>query len=170
MKLYRFSPIENEQQLTEAIEHIHFACYELCKQSIGKYLPVAGTIGIFCHYDEEYEFLTRLQKKLVDFSNSVNGKYFRLHNPFIIPAKGDIPEAVYTNFYVRKPDPYRHHVGDLDFYLEPKEFAGLKKSLLGGALINGARIIPNRPDLDLVELFDPDVDALGYIGDKSHFT
>lgn len=152
--------------MMNAIEHIHFGCHELCKESTGIYLPVAGTIGIFCHYEEEYDLLTQLQSKLVDFDQSVNGKYFRLHHPFVIPAKGDIPEAVYTNFYIRKPDPYRHQVGDLDFYLKPNEFAQMKKSLLEGTLLKGTRVIPNRPDLDLIELFDPDVDVLGYIGDK----
>ena len=154
--------------MMKAVEHIHYGCHDLCKKAIGKYLPVAGTIGIFCHYDEEYEFLTQVQAKLVDFTNSVNGKYYRLLNPFVIPAKGDIPEAVYTNFYIRKPDPYRHQVGDLDFYLESDTFSMLKKSLTDRALIEGARIIPNRPDLDLVELFNPDVDVLGYIGDLKY--
>lgn len=166
MKLYRFSPIQDEQQLIKAVEHIHFGCFELCKQSTGNYLPVAGTIGVFCHYDQEYEFLTQLQAKMVDFSSSVNGKYFKLLDPFIISAKGEVTEATYTHFYVRKPDPYRHHVGDADFYIEPKEFSELKKSLQEGNLMNGARVIPNRPDLDLVELFDPDIDVLGYIGDQ----
>ena len=32
MKLYRFSPIKNEEELLEAIKHTHFACFELCKK------------------------------------------------------------------------------------------------------------------------------------------
>ena len=31
----------------EAIEHIHFACHLLYKQTMGKYLPVAGNVGYF---------------------------------------------------------------------------------------------------------------------------
>ena len=60
MKLYRFSPIENEQQLFEAIKYTHLACYELFKQSFGHYLPNAGNMGIFCHYDDEYEHLVAI--------------------------------------------------------------------------------------------------------------
>jgi hypothetical protein len=153
----------------KAIEHIHFACYALCKQSVGKYLPVAGTIGIFCHYNEEYESLTQLQETLVDFSNSVNGKYFRLLNPIVISAKKDIPKAVYTHFYIRKPDPYRYQVGDADYFLETEKYFQLKQSLISGTAIKGARIVPNRPDFDYVELYDPDIDACGYVSDKKYW-
>ncbi|MBI4217408.1 MAG: hypothetical protein HY603_01250 [Parcubacteria group bacterium] len=162
MKLYRFSPIKNEDELLEAIKHIHFACFELCKQSFGKYLPVAGNMGVFCHYDDEYKFLTELRKQLTEESDNVNQKYFRLHKPIVIPARGDIPETIYTFLYIRKPDPYRFHVGDADFVLEENKYQELKKSLQNGKVIKGARIF-ERPDLDMVELYDPDVDALGYV-------
>ncbi len=62
MKLYRFSPIKNQAKLEEAIQHIHFACFQLCKQALGRYLPVAGNVGVFCHYDDEYAYLTELRK------------------------------------------------------------------------------------------------------------
>lgn len=166
MKLYRFSPIKNKTELMKAINHIHFACYKLCKQSMGTYLPNAGNVGVFCHFNDEYSFLTKLREELTDLSQKVYGKYFRLHQPIIIPAKGDIPKTTYSYLYIRKPDPTKHQVGDIDFYLEPKKYALLKLSLLNGKIIKGARVLPNRPDLDLIELYDPDVDAWGYIGDK----
>ncbi len=165
MKLYRFSPIEDKRQLLEAIRYTHFACYKLCKQSLGKYLPNAGNIGIFCHYDEEYEFLTRIREELTKSSENVNQKYYRLHQPIVIPAEGDVPETTYTYLYIRKPDPYRYQVGDVDFYLEPEEYSDLKNLLLSGVIIKGARVF-ERPDLDMTELFDPDTDALGYISTK----
>lgn len=166
MKPFRFSPIQDKTRMLEAINHIHFACHALCKQSLGKYLSVAGTIGLFSHYDEEYTFLTKLQEQLVDFSESVNGKYFRLHKPIVIPLKNGIPKTIYTHLYIRTPDPYRNQVGDADFYLESEKYVQLKQSLLGGAVIKGARIVPKRPDFNYVELYDPDIDALGYISDK----
>lgn len=43
MKLYKFSPIENREQLFEAIKHTHFSCFELCKNAFGKYLPFQFT-------------------------------------------------------------------------------------------------------------------------------
>ena len=162
MKLYRFSPIKSKEELYEAIKHVHFECYKLCKQSFGYYLPNAGNMGVFCHYDEEYEYLTKVRKELTESSDNVNQKYFRLHEPIVIPAKDDVPETTYTYLYIRKPDPYRHHVGDVDFYLEPEKYKELKESLLAGKKLKGARVF-DRQDLDMIELYDPDVDALAYV-------
>ncbi len=166
MDLFRFSPIQDEAQMIQAIEHIHFACHTLCMQSMGRYLPAAGNVGVFCHYDDEYMFLKKLQEELTDLSKSVYGKYFLLHQPIIIPAKSDIPETTYSYLYIRKPDPNKNQVGDIDFYLEPEKYAELKQSLLDGKEIKGIRALPNRPDLDLIELYDPDIDAWGFIGNK----
>ncbi|MDP3770344.1 MAG: hypothetical protein Q8R40_05415 [bacterium] len=165
MKLYRFSPIKNEQELLEAIKHVHFACFRLCKQSFNKYLPVAGNMGVFCHYDDEYNFLTELRKKLTEESDNVNQKYFRLHKPIVIPARGDVPETTYTFLYIRKPDPYRFHAGDVDFVLEEEKYQELKKSLKNGKVIKGVRVF-ERPDSDMVELYDSDIDALGYVSPR----
>jgi len=162
MQLYRFSPIKDEAGLRQSIEHIHFSCHYLCKQSFGKYLHNSGNIGAFCHYQNEYENLTKIRERLTEPSDNLNQKYFRLHEPIVILAKDDVPETTYTHLYIRKPDPYRHHVGDVDFYLEPEEYSKLKKSLLSGAEVKGARVF-SRPDLDMIELYDPDVDALGYV-------
>jgi len=162
MKLYRFSPIKSKEELSEAIKHVHFECHKLCKQSLGKYLPNAGNMGVFCHYDDEYEFLTKLRKELTETSDNINQKYFRLHNPIVITSKGDVPETTYTHLYIRRPDPYRHHVGDVDYYLEPEEYKKLKNSMLAGKKIEGARVF-ERPDLDMIELYDPDIDALAYV-------
>lgn len=152
--------------MLKAMGHIHFACHALCKYSIGIYLPVAGNMGVFCHYDDEYAFLTKLREELTDSSDKVYGKYFRLHESIVIPAKDDIPKTTYSYLYIRKPDPNKNQVGDIDFYLEPEKYAQLKQSLLNGKVIKGARVLLNRPDLDLIELYDSEIDAWGYIGDK----
>ncbi len=162
MKLYRFSPIENKDQLIEAIKHTHFACFELCKKAFGKYLPVAGNMGVFCHYDNEHKFLIKLREEMATSSDNLNQKYFRLHEPIVIPARGDIPETIYTYLYIRRPDQYRAQVGDVDFVTDDQGYAELKKSLQNGSVINGAKVF-DRPDLDMVELSNPDIDALAYI-------
>ncbi|CAN5708105.1 hypothetical protein BH23PAT2_BH23PAT2_10320 [soil metagenome] len=162
MKLYRFSPIDNKEQLIEAMKYIHFACHQLRKQSFGKYLPNAGNIGIFCHYDDEYERLKAIRNKITEPSNNSDQKYFKLYEPIVISVRDGVPTTTYTHLYIRKPDPYRHHVGDVDFYLEQGQYDELKQSLLDGKQIKGARVFP-RHDLDMIELYDPDVDVLGYI-------
>ena len=132
---------------------------------MGKYLPVAGNIGIFCHYDDEYRFLTKLREQLTEESDSWQQKYYRLYEPVTIPAQGDVPETVYTYLYIRKPD--RHNeVGDVDFVLNNKDYQELKNTLLKGTEIKGIKIF-DRPGLDLIKLFDPDIDALSFIGTKN---
>jgi len=164
MESYRFSPIKNKEQLLEAIKYTHLKCFELCKKTFGKYLPVAGNIGIFCHYDDEYKFLTELREQLTDKSDNWQQKYYRLHKPITIPAHGDMPDTVYTYLYIRKPDQHSE-VGDVDFVLDKKEYLELKNSLLRGKEIKGIKIF-DRPGLDLIKLFDPDIDALSFIGTK----
>lgn len=166
MKLYRFSPIENREQLLEAIKHIHFACFELCKEALGNFLPVAGNMGVFCHYDSEYQLLTKLREEMTEASDNLNQKYFRLQEPIVIPAKDDVPETTYTYLYIRRPDQYRAQVGDVDFVIEDNRYLELKEVLQNGSQINGAKVF-DRPDLDMIELSDPDIDALAYISTKA---
>lgn len=162
MKLYRFSPIQDKEELFEAISYIHFACYKLCKQSFGKILPNAGNMGVFCHYDDEYTMLVQIREQITKPSDDPNQKYFELLEPIVIPAKDDIPETAYTHLYIRKPDIYRAQAGDVDFYIEQNDYDILKSELVNGKNITGARIFP-RNDLNMIELFNPDIDALGYV-------
>lgn len=166
MKLYRFSPIAGKAQLLEAIKQIHLACFALCKQSFDHYLPVAGNMGVFCHYESEYEYLISVRKEMTEESGNLNQKYFRLHQPIVIPADGEVPETTYTHLYIRRPDPYRAQMGDVDFVLNEPEYSTLKSSMLNGAELRGARVF-DRPDLDMIELFDPDIDALAYVSPKA---
>lgn len=166
MKLFRFSQIKNKTQLFKATEYIHFECHRLCKQNLGYLLPVSGNVGVFCHYEDEYEYLTKIRKELTDLSDNWNQKYFRLYKPIVIPAKNGIPETTYTYLYIRKPDPNNLHVGDVDFYLGPNKYKELKQSLLSGKVIKGVKIF-ERPDLDLIRLYDEDIDVTSYIGKKT---
>lgn len=118
MKLYPFSPIQSKEALLAAITHIHLEAHKLCKQSFGTYLSNAGNVGVFCHYTDEFVFLKKLRDELTELSDNSDQKYFKLHEPLVIPQQGDIPETTYTYLYIRKPDPYRHHVGDIDFFLD----------------------------------------------------
>ncbi len=166
MKKYRFSPIKNKVELIKAIEHIHFESFKLCKQKLGFILPVAGNIGVFCHFEDEFEFLTKIREEWTDLSDNWNQKYFRLHKPIVIEAKNDIPKTTYTYFYVRKPDKEHDQVGDLDFYMESDKYKKLKQSLLSGEKIEGVEIL-DRPDLDLITVYDPSVDVVAFVGQKT---
>ena len=162
MTPFRFSPIQDTAQMLAAITYIHGACHTLCKQFMGHYLPVAGNIGIFCHSDNEYDFLTTLREKITDTTDAVYGKYFRLYEPIVIPTSDIAPAATYTYLYIRKPDANKPQVGDIDFFVTPGAFTALKQALRD----NRNTITLDRPDLDLIEVYDPAIDALSYIGDK----
>jgi len=165
MKLYRFSPIQNSEELLNAIRYVHFSCYELCRRSFGEYKENSGNIGIFCHYDDEYLALTSLRKLMTESSENPDQKYFRLYTPIVIAAENGVPETVYTHLYIRKPDPYRHHVGDIDFSVTQDAYRELKRRAADVPGIIGARIF-DRKDLDMIELFDPDIDALAYVSSE----
>lgn len=163
MNSFKFSPIKNKKELFEAIKHVHFQCHKLCKRTFGYYLPNAGNVGIFCHYDDEFDRLTKLRKEMTILSDNWQQKYFRLHEPIVIPAYGDIPKTIYTYLYIRKPDPNHPDVGDVDFYLKPEKYKELKESLLSGKKIAGANIL-ERPNFNWVKLTDPDIDASAFVG------
>lgn len=166
MSYFRFSPIKNKVQLFEATEYIHFEAHKLCRKNLGYFLSVAGNIGVFCHFENEFEILIKIRKELTDLSDNWNQKYFRLLKPIVLPAKDDIPETIYTYLYIRKPDPNHPHVGDVDFYLKPSKYDKLKQSLLSGKVIPGVSIF-ERPDLDLLRLSDPDSDVIALVGKKT---
>src|SRR3989344_396551 len=164
MRPFRFSPIKNKKELLKAITYVHFSCFKLGKQILGKYLPNAGNIGIFCHYEDEFKYLTKVREELTILSDSIyNNKYYRLLEPIVIPAKGDIPETTYTYLYIRRPETAHPNVGDVDFYLEPQVYKKLKDSLLKGKKIKGATIF-DRPDLDLIKLFNTKIDVSSFVG------
>ncbi len=167
MTTHHFPPIQNESELRERIVHIHTSCFTLCKLILGHHLPVAGNIGIFSHDEDEYKRLLDIQHTLTDKTKSVYGKYFLLHSPIVIPTKDDMPETTYTYLYIRKPDINKPQAGDVDFYMEPEKYTTLKASLLAGNSIMGMRVL-NRPDLDLIELYDDKIDTLTYIGAVKH--
>lgn len=80
MKPFRFSPIKDKTQLFKAIKYTHFESYKLCKKNLGHFLPVAGNIGVFCHFEDEFDRLIKIRKELTDMNDNWNQKYFRLHN------------------------------------------------------------------------------------------
>lgn len=162
MKLYRFAPIESEEQLRVAIAYLHEACNRLVFKSFGKYLPARGNVGIFAHYDDEFENLIKLRKQLTAESPNYKDKYFPLHEPIFISEKDGIPGATYNFLYIRRVDPYRSQVGDIDFVMPAEEHEALKGKLNTETFVNGARFF-GRPAENMIELWDPEVDALPYV-------
>lgn len=165
MNKFRFSPITSEKELLNTIEYLHIECHRLINKKLGKFLPVAGDVCIFCHFDDEYEKLTEISKDLVVSSKNQNQKYFQLKEPFLIPAKDEIPAATYEWLYIRKPNPKSPQVGDIDFVLTDEQYNELKESVTANQ-IKDARVY-DRPGWDMIEILENEIDALPYICTKN---
>lgn len=161
-KQYRYSPIKNIEDMYNAISYIHMACNELCKRNLGEYLPNLGNLVIFCHYEDEYKFLKDKLKELTLWDKNIDNKYYLLKSPISIVSNDEIPDTTIKYLYIRQPDPWRPQVGDLDVYMEPEKYHKLKEELARSESKLGIRVFP-RDDLDMIELYDPDVDVLAYI-------
>lgn len=138
----------------------------MCKQILGEYLPNSGNMGVFCHSDEEYTSLTKLREELTEPADNPNQKYYKLSEPIVIPAEGDVPETTYTHLYIRKPDPtpYGKYKGDVDFIIAPEKYLKLKEKVENGE-VKGAEIY-DRPGWDNIQLSDHDIDAVAYVSTK----
>lgn len=151
-----------KMQLQNLIQKIHEGCFTLCKQALGKYLPVAGNIGIFCQSKNDFAIYTKIREEITYPSNNPDQKYFELKIPIVVHSSGDVPEATYTHLYIRKPNINSPESGDVDFVLSPSEYLQLKQKILNGEKVEGASIY-DRPGWDNIEIRNPKIDALAYI-------
>jgi hypothetical protein len=151
MSLYKFSPIMSEATLIEAVHYIIDRETLLSSKAVNKVLSITY-LTIFAHYTDEYDELIKIIEKLGDTSDANNGTKSKLHTP-IKAGDQEIREL-----RVRRPDPYRMQVGCCDFGIE--DYNAFKDSHLENN--KNLRLI-ERPDYEMIEFFDPDLDVLAYI-------
>jgi hypothetical protein len=152
MKLYRFSPIQNEAQLKQAVVYVATETPELAKKIIGRRLPISS-LTIFSHYPEEFENLQKIILSLGKLYNKNNGPRVTLREPI------KVGDNMIQYLRVRKPDSYRMQVGCCDFEVE--DYVDFEKQYLSKHGQN-LRLI-DRPDYQMIEFFDPDFDVLAYV-------
>ena len=155
MRLYRFSPIQNEKQLLEAASYIATNTSELAERVIGQKLPITY-LTIFAHYPDEFENLTKILQALGAFSGENNGPRVALHKPIRTGSNA------ITHLRIRKPDPYRMQVGCSDFNVS--DYNAFKNEHLSRRP-NNLRLI-KRDNYEMIEFFDPDYDVLAYVLSK----
>jgi len=155
MRLYRFSPIQDEKQLRETVVYVANKTSELAKEIVAKTLPIKS-LTIFAHYPDEFEKLSEIAKSIGNFFNENNGPRVALHEPI------KAGENSITHLRIRKPDPYRMQVGCDDFDVANYEI--FKKENLAKHS-NNLRLI-ERPDYEMIEFFHPDYDVLAYVVSK----
>ena len=152
MRIYRFSPIRDKEQLIKAVKYVAKQSTKLCKKAIGMRLPITS-LTIFSHYPEEYERLIGIFVGMGSPHGENNGPRVALSEP--------VSASRHTIRFlrIRKPDQYRMQVGCNDFDVD--NYAEFKDAYLTQHPQN-LRLI-TRQDYEMIEFFDPDFDVLAYV-------
>ena len=152
MQLYRFSPIEDYEQCSEALVYINEQLKALIKVVIQTEFPI-DTLKIFAHYDAEYTFLRNWIDTIGENDGSSEPSYY------VKPTKPiEINDSQINLIGIRTPDPYRSQVGCGDYAVE--DYEAFKSTYLGGSSFI-REIVHSK--FEMLEVFHPDFDVLGYI-------
>lgn len=129
---------------------------ELSKIIIEEQPPV-NTLKIFAHYENEYIFLKEWANSIGknEDSDSTTSYYVRPFEPTAI--NNDPIEYI----GIRVPDPYRAQVGCGDYVVE--NYDEFKDKYLNTSVY--IREVAHHK-YEMLELFHPDIDVLGYIVKK----
>lgn len=147
-KIYRFSPVKNEETITDVLIYLTSELEKLSQELFNKTLPIT-TLKIFAHYPEEYDYLHKL------ISNMGPKASFSSDTSLYVEVSKKIKGYSINYLGVRIVDPYRMQVGCGDY--EIADFEEFKEEN-----INKSPFVRNFRD-DMVELWHPDFDVLGYI-------
>lgn len=146
--MYRFSPIKDENEFNRVLEYLVGELEKLSRQLLSQKLPI-NTLKIFAHYPDEYELLLQLVQKLGPAGPFNSGSSYYS----VVDRKIAGHEIKYIG--VRTVDPYRLQVGCGDY--EIPNFAEIKAEYAGKS--DYARVVEG----DMVELWHPEFDILGYV-------
>lgn len=146
--LYKFSPINTETDFDKVLEYLVVELERLSLELIGAKLPI-NTLKIFAHYPDEYQYLYQF------VSNLGPAAPFNSPTSYYTEFSKKIQNYDIKYIGVRIVDPYRLHVGCGDY--EVSDIAEAKQKYLG----NSEYVRSLREDM--IELWHPDFDVLGYI-------
>ncbi len=153
MKLYRFSPLQDPDDCQKALEHIESGLRKLSEHVGNEQFPI-NTLKIFAHYPDEYKFLRYWVTNLGTPEDEESSTSYYV-KPTLDVTVNDSPIEFVG---IRTPDPYRSHVGCGDYVVE--NFDELKDKYLGESPF--IREVKHNK-YEMLELFHPDIDVLGYI-------
>ncbi|HTE21744.1 MAG TPA: hypothetical protein VK674_01740 [Candidatus Limnocylindria bacterium] len=169
MKLYRFSPIDDQKTLLEAVDYVAKQATKLYFRTVGEVEPeLINSLTIFSHYDEEFKSLRQMISKLGDPYNQNNGPRVKLHKPIHVTnaafeqnGQQKSVETTIKYLRIRRPDPYRMQVGCCDLRAD---FASpdFVNAVLSPDEEKSPRLI-KRSEYEMLEFFDPEVDVLAYV-------
>jgi hypothetical protein len=153
MQLYRFSPLQTGEDCHEALMYIDEKLRALSDLVLEEEPPV-NTLKIFAHYDEEYTFLKQWVDSIGEKKDEGSSTSYYVKPATSIVINSDPIEYV----GIRVPDPYRAQVGCGDYVVD--NYEEFKGKYLGASPY--IREVPHEK-YEMLELFHPDVDVLGYI-------
>lgn len=148
-QIYRFSPIKDEKSLLQVFEYLAIQLNNLSNKLFNLTLPVTS-LKVFSHYPEEYNFLRKIISSMgseVPF-NSPTSFYVKVDQKFVDHDIGYLG--------IRVVDPYRLQVGCGDY--EILDFENFKKH----HLLRSEFVRPFSNDSNILEIWHPDFDILGY--------
>ena len=143
--------MQAEAELKEAISYVIQQEAHLAAKAVADVLPITY-LTIFAHYPDEYDRLVGFIQAWGEVSEANNGVKVKLQQS-ITEQDQNINEL-----RIRKPDPYRMQVGCCDFGVD--NYYVFKDSHLANN--RNLRLI-ERPEYEMIEFFDPELDVLAYI-------
>src|SRR3989344_5155552 len=121
MNQYRFSPIQDKEELVDAVRYVATETTRLAEKVIGESFPIKS-LTIFSHDQSEYESLIEILFEVGRPYNENNGPRVELFEPIRIGNNS------IKYLRIRKPDAERPQVGCNDF--EMIEFRDLSFDVL----------------------------------------
>lgn len=146
--LYRFSPLTNESEISAVWEYLVVELEKLSQTLLHEKLPI-NTLKIFAHYPEEYDFLYKYISELGPAAP------FNSDTSYYATVEQQIGGYDIKYLGVRGVDPYRLHVGCGDYEITNFEEVAEESA--------GKSDYIRRFREDMVEIWHPDYDVLGYI-------
>jgi hypothetical protein len=172
MQLYRFSPIEDEEHLVDAVVYIARQATKLRFRVVGEASDgLIESLTVFSHFPREFETLKGIVSNLGEPYNDNNGPRIMLHQPILVECgsvevngKIILIHSSVKLLRIRQPDPYRTQVGCCDFTDDFSTYTSLISDRPSSSF-KSPRLI-NRSDYDMIEFFDPEIDVLAYVLSK----
>jgi hypothetical protein len=149
---YRFSPIEDFEQLTDAATYVVELTQVLAESVAARRFPI-HYLTLFTHYQSEYADLCQLLTRLGHTNLTNNGIRASLHHPLALAGQE------ITELRVRRPDPYRMQVGCCD--LDVPAYASFKAAHYTPESPT-VRLVPHQ-ECETLELTAPGFDVLAYV-------
>jgi hypothetical protein len=158
MVKHLFSPIGGESTFNEALEYTAEELRKLCIKVLGETLPI-DTLKVFSHYFDEYDLLEGIVSSKGPKSKFTQGMNYYSNVDLTISGEHILWLGV------RKPDPYRSQVGCGDFSVA--DYDGFKDKYLD---LEHGYVREIMDDRDMLEIWHPDFDVLGYVIPSSDHT